>query len=407
MQQNYQNAMAICCKYGKPDLFITFTCNPKWKEIKNNLTNGERAENRPDLTSRVFQLKLKELIKDITDHQIFGHVIAYCISIEFQKRGLPHAHILVILSSECKIRDRAEIDQIISAEIPDKTVNPILFKIVTETMVHGPCGKGLDNQSVCMENGKCTKEFPKPFQRETIENNGGYPRYMRRDNEVFIEKNNVKLDNRWIVPYNPYLTVKFQAHINVELCSTISSIKYIYKYIYKGYDCGGVQVENNNNNKRYDEINNYLNVRYVSSNEAIWRLFEFKMYYMSHTVYRLAIHLPFNQPVYFKPGDEENAIRRASESDTTLTAWFKLNSSDNNASKYYYKEIPNYYTFTKKEWKLRERSADSVIGRIYHVSPKEIERFCLRLLLLHVKGAQTRCIARILMRMIAPTAPNF
>ena len=39
--QNYQDAMAIIAKYGKPDLFITFTCNPKWKEVMENLHEGE------------------------------------------------------------------------------------------------------------------------------------------------------------------------------------------------------------------------------------------------------------------------------------------------------------------------------------------------------------------------------
>ena len=92
-----QDAMAIVCKFGKPDLFITFTCNPRWKGIVTNLRKGEKVENRPDLTTRVFNLKLKQLICDLIGNKIFGHVLAYCYSIEFQKRGLPHAHILLIL----------------------------------------------------------------------------------------------------------------------------------------------------------------------------------------------------------------------------------------------------------------------------------------------------------------------
>ena len=48
MQQNYQDAMAIVCKFGKPDLFLTFTCNPKAKSITENLPPGVGAENRPD-----------------------------------------------------------------------------------------------------------------------------------------------------------------------------------------------------------------------------------------------------------------------------------------------------------------------------------------------------------------------
>ncbi len=44
------------------------------------------------------------------------------------------------------------------------------------------------------------------------------------------------VDNRWVVPYNPALLKHFNCHINVEYCGSIRAIKYIYKYIYKGYD---------------------------------------------------------------------------------------------------------------------------------------------------------------------------
>ncbi len=43
-------------------------------------------------------------------------------------------------------------------------------------------------------------------------------------------------DNRWVVPYNPYLTMRYQCHINVEVCSSITTMKYLYKYVYKGHD---------------------------------------------------------------------------------------------------------------------------------------------------------------------------
>ena len=70
--QNYQDAMAIIAKFGKPDLFITFTCNPKWKEVTENLYEGEQPSDCPHLLARIFKLKLKELINDICVHQIFG-----------------------------------------------------------------------------------------------------------------------------------------------------------------------------------------------------------------------------------------------------------------------------------------------------------------------------------------------
>ena len=53
MCQQYQDAMAICRKYGRPDLFITMTCNPNWTEIGQNLHPGQRAADRPDIVDRV------------------------------------------------------------------------------------------------------------------------------------------------------------------------------------------------------------------------------------------------------------------------------------------------------------------------------------------------------------------
>ncbi len=50
-------------------------------------------------------------------------------------------------------------------------------------------------------------------------------------------------DNRWVVPYNPYLTMRYQCHINVEVYSSITAVKYLYKYVYKGHDRALVVVQ--------------------------------------------------------------------------------------------------------------------------------------------------------------------
>lgn len=56
--QNYQDAMAICRWAGYPDLFITFTCNPKWPELHRFLTlYGLKPEDRPDLLCGVFKIR--------------------------------------------------------------------------------------------------------------------------------------------------------------------------------------------------------------------------------------------------------------------------------------------------------------------------------------------------------------
>ena len=104
MAQNYQDAMSIVSKYGKPDLFVTFTCNAKWSEIMKNLESYETPSDRPDLVTRVFQAKLTALLKKLTVEHVLGEVKAYTYVIEWQKRGLPHAHILLIFKNRSKIR---------------------------------------------------------------------------------------------------------------------------------------------------------------------------------------------------------------------------------------------------------------------------------------------------------------
>jgi hypothetical protein len=62
------------------------------------------------------------------------------------------------------------------------------------------------------------------------------------------------MDNRWVAPYNKYLALKYNCHINVELCSTVKSVKYIYKYVYKGYDCANVEIDAENDRINVDEV---------------------------------------------------------------------------------------------------------------------------------------------------------
>lgn len=401
MQQNYQDAMAIVTKYGKPDLFVTMTCNPKWKEITENLLPWQQVEHRPDLVAKVFNIKLKSLLNEITATSggIFGKVLAHVHVIEFQKRGLPHAHILLILNSESKLDTEEKIDQIVHAEIPNKERNPTLYDIVTSHMVHGPCGKGI--KSPCMNGDACQKKFPRAFQMRTLGNGNitdGYALYKRRAG-VEVTVRGKLVHNGWIVPYNPYLLLKYNCHINVEVCASIQSVKYLFKYVYKGHDCASVNIKDPNVINQ-DEIQTHLDSRYVSAPESAWRLFGNDMHAQSHSVERLAVHLPGEQYIVFNPNSEtengenedesslEKRVKTAEAKHTTLTGWFALNRTDLTALNYYYWEIPLYFTWLKKErkWKVRERCFNK-IGRMYTVSPKDAERFYLRLLLLHVKGA--------------------
>ncbi|XP_053568401.1 uncharacterized protein LOC128657987 [Bombina bombina] len=346
MAQNYHDAMAIVRKYGKPDYFITMTCNPKWPEILDNLLEGQAVEFRPDLVARVFNLKLNSLLNDILNKHVLGSPCAKVHVIEFQKRGLPHAHILLILKAEDKPNDAETIDTFISAEIPDEQIYPRLHAIVIKHMIHGPCGEHNLN-SPCMVDGNCSKNFPKNFQKETLINVDGYPRYRRQKNDTTVIVKGKKIDNSWVVPYSPYFCLKYNCHINVESCVSVKSVKYLFKYVYKGYDCANISI-NEQNTLQHDEIQNFLDTRYVSAPEAVWRLYGFFMHHQTHTIIRLQVHLPGEQDVYFHNENIQLAAEKAQDRDTTLTAYFKLNVDNNAARELFYSDIPQHFVFDVK-----------------------------------------------------------
>ncbi|XP_045541153.1 uncharacterized protein LOC123722712 [Papilio machaon] len=171
------------------------------------------------------------------------------------------------------------------------STDQLLFVIVTTNMIHGPCGT-LNSSSPCMADGKCTKNYPKDFTNDTVTNVDGYSIYRRRNPEnggqSFIKNiinTDIDIDNRWVAPYSPLLSKTYNAHINIEFCSSVKSIKYICKYVHKGSDMAVFRMENTNVNappvNKNDEITLYQISRYISSNEAAWRIFGFPIHHTS------------------------------------------------------------------------------------------------------------------------------
>lgn len=203
-------------------------------------------------------LKLINFMNVLTKGEIFGSIKYWLYSVEWQKRGLPHAHILIWLTRGLK---SDQIDEVISAEIPDPNIDKDLYDIVVKQMVHGLCG-ALNTQSPCMKNSLCSKKYPRQLLRETQTMTNGYPLYRRRKPEhggqtatIKVKSQMVEIDNRWIVPYNPLLLKMFDAHINVECCNSVQSIKYILKYVHKGSDQGVFSTTRDNN--EIDETKDY------------------------------------------------------------------------------------------------------------------------------------------------------
>jgi hypothetical protein len=145
----------------------------------------------------------------------------------------------------------------------------------------------------CMKNGQCSKRYPKSFRDATLDQEDGYPEYRRRNNGGHRLPNGLCVDNRWVVPYNRALLMKYNAHINVEVCGSIYAVKYLHKYIHKGGDRAEVEyapnvavsldghhpdpVELVEAPQEHDEVRQFQEGRYISTSEAVWRAFAFPL----------------------------------------------------------------------------------------------------------------------------------
>jgi hypothetical protein len=339
------------------------------------------------------------VIEELYQKGIFGQAVAYVYTIEFQKRGLPHMHILIFLKDGNKILTPADINTAIRAYWPDPTTEPKLFETVKRCMIHA-CNDR------CLENAKCKKHFPKPFQPHTCIDNEGYPQYRRPDDGRSYEVNGRMVDNRWIVPHNPYLSAKFDCHINVECLVSFATLKYVNKYIHKGSDRATLQVRHftarfqrnvpltNSQVSTNDEIQFHIDSRFIGASEAVWRIFHFYIHKQVPNVVRLQVHLPGNHFVTFDPDEPvERTLARAAEEKTTLTAFFRANADPETASlanRFTYQEFPQHFVYNEKGKKWTIRKKGFAIGRMYFIPPSvNDERFYLRTLLAVVKGPKS------------------
>ncbi|XP_058757345.1 uncharacterized protein LOC131630582 [Vicia villosa] len=303
---------------------------------------------------------------DLTKRHILCKVLAFMYTIEFQKRGLPLAHVFLFLHPLSKYPSPSNIDNIISAEVPDPIRHPTLYALVKSHMIHGPCGLARP-KSPCMRNMKCSKYYPKSFVEDIIIDVEGYPLYCRRSNTHFIVKNGIQLDNRNVVPYNTRLLLKYQSHINMEWCNQSTSIEYLFKYIHKGYDkiTASVVASNSNkdaNNEPIDEIKQYLDYRYVSPSEACWRIFSYKIHGRKHTVECMFYHLISEKAAYYTDYDRmENILENESVTESMFTSWLVANLEYEEARSLTYGEFVTKFVYVKRSrtWNPRKEGLPS------------------------------------------------
>ncbi|XP_074362371.1 uncharacterized protein LOC141702622, partial [Apium graveolens] len=247
--------------------------------------------------------------------------------IEFHKRGLPHVHMLIWLSPESRPKSIEKVDQLVSAEIPDKNSDPIAYEAVKNYMMHGPYCKDL-HTSLCMVKVKYMRHFPKRFNGNTYFDDCGFHVYRRRN------------------------TVSYKS-------GNLQQLKYLFKYCLKGHDTATMLLKKKSNKsgseqtarsvKNLDKVKNFLDGRYVCASEASWRIFGFDIHHRSPSVERLSIYFPGQKYLNFQSSADLENIKKTAK------------------------------------WKLRERG--DVVGRLAEVHVTTGELLYLRMLLFSCKGA--------------------
>ncbi|XP_074377552.1 uncharacterized protein LOC141719068 [Apium graveolens] len=173
------------------------------------------------------------------------------------------------------------------------------------------------------------------------------------------------MDNQWVVPYNRDLLVKYQCHMNVEICAHARSLKYLFKYFLKGHDRATVEIrgkKRQSNNKEgldvaEDEIQSFFDGRYICGCEAAYCIFGFNIHYRSLVVQRLSIHLDGNKYCTFRSNEAlPKVAERERKKHPQLKAFCILNATDEHARQFLYDEIPQYYIWNDKDrvWNPRK-----------------------------------------------------
>ena len=439
-----KDAIALQLEHGHPTYFITMTMDPNAAEVVALLEPGQTPNDRPDLLARAFKLRLEELERDLLDRGIFGKCVTYVRTVEYQKRGLPHCHLLLTVA-EADRPTPDTIDKLVCAEVPGPDSDPVYAQSVCENLIHGPCGP--DHPSCpCMEQGSCRFSYPKAFRSSSTKDEGQW-KYRRRTEADggCTHTSEVKrtgsashtrtVTNEWVVPHNKYLTKKYGGHINVEACSSMRSVSYVFKYIYKGsdmvmmtlrrdllqrYPANPAKREHVLESAKVNEIYRHKVARWINPVEAAYITIGGDIQRMYPSALKLAISLPGKYLVArrWAATDAVSTRSKAKQHDrahrTQLTEFFSMNATGagtgqpadpdtkKRAGKLLYSEFPGYFRWdaSKKTWAPRKQTEGELIGhptgrmstqvgRMDLLTSRDPELRALRLLLLNVRGPRS------------------
>ncbi|GJV29257.1 DNA helicase [Tanacetum coccineum] len=317
------------------------------------------AADRADIVCRVFEQKIKLFVAFMKKTKIFGQVTRVLDTVEFQKRGLPHCHTLLWVDSESKIRSPEDVDRFILAELPDPSVDPQGYKIVSEMMMHGPCGPA-NPSATCTQGDKCNKIFPKTFTPQTFFDNKGRVHYKRRDDGVSETKHQLRI-----------LRLKHDDKVSVQ----------VYFKRNRQNICSSV----------YPLVNKPLQVAPQDLLEPVAQI--------------LSVHLQNMQRLTFRDTNTlQSVVNLPRKKNTTLTEWFAYNTANVDGRHLTYLDFPSEFVWypDRKSWSPR-RNSKSSIGRLEYVHPTSGELLYFRMLLCHQTGCKDFFEVQIVNKVFYPT----
>jgi len=290
-----RNALILVSEYGCPHVFITLTCNPKWPEIASQLLHGQTAFDRPDVTTTVFKSRLDLMKINLRNGKYFDACkLSYHFHvIEYQYRGLPHAHLVA------RFKGAYDID--------DENQDNLLGFINKHFIAEIPRFEGEDCQNIFEVNG--TSNFTDSFKRKAVEvvrmNNThkcavaingckrkaedecrrGYSRvdiipdtFVNKTTNRIVYRRRMECDLK-IVPYNLQMIMDWDSHINVEYSGSAYCALYLYKYCYKGAARKErIDLSYEQEQDSQDEIKMFIYGRIMCSMSAVWRMYGYQDY---------------------------------------------------------------------------------------------------------------------------------
>lgn len=370
-REKVEMGMAQVHHAGPPTLFITVTANPFWREIQENLLPGQQWYHDTFLVNLVFEFKLRQFIKDLKSGVFFGGRKAVYVQyvIEFQKRGLPHAHILVRLEGE-QPESAVQADQLTSATYV--TACPSLCgicyrcrlsKLVKDHMIHrcypDRCNTGRNPT-------KCKYGFPFSPAPDTRVAEDGFWLLRRMTADALV------------VPYNAQMLLKYECHINVLIAAGHRCILYLRKYLSKGPDLADARLRIESAPTPNAAMDLFYQTRCLSASEAMWASTQFSFNGYWPSVVPIKINLPDQQSIVFDEEDQLEDVEALLTKKTHIDQYF-LRPPD--AEELLFHDFYAQYTVTAND-NCRRRSTP-VVPFLRYLNFNDKELFSLYTLLKH------------------------